>query len=322
MLPLLHTLQLISQYGQKMIDGTISDDEIKMLCDTTKTFASITIPDQETTEDNYSDTHYRSIDAIRDFIVAIGPYIPENKVHSLVERFIKTEIDTLNKNNTQIFKGTSMPRFLLAYAEVHYPAEYQKSFEKNSALDTHFNGNIPREQINKVVGSTGIMSGGKPIGNNQYYKQNQNTPTTDNPEVNLAIAISKFPIDKARSKEIEFRKLLDHRMADAHELALDKSNRKCVYDAVQALTDLLNSQDPNRLQIYKGKITALKLKDDTKNPKVTNFFDRLLAVVLFIIKFFKHTFWSKKEQNKLHPFFENMEKVEPEPDQEKPNPSR
>ncbi|MBP9727501.1 MAG: hypothetical protein KBD83_08590 [Gammaproteobacteria bacterium] len=124
---------LSRQYGHKLIDGSITDEELRELMGhyeaTTK--SALYNGFNPITEENYC-----CLDAIKDFVLTIGPLLTFNdhpeSLHSLVERLIAIAPKLTEPN--LLFRDSSLGKAFLAYEIAKYPELAETHFQDNSNL--------------------------------------------------------------------------------------------------------------------------------------------------------------------------------------------
>lgn len=114
-MPLTQTRQLIATYGKKLINGTITDDELDRLMDRKSFPKSEGYVDisQPVTDANHSQTN-----AIDDFVLSIAPQLTPEILHQLTARMIVLAPD---QGTNTFMRGTSLEKAFLAYEMVKFP---------------------------------------------------------------------------------------------------------------------------------------------------------------------------------------------------------
>ncbi len=134
-MPLQITDNLSREYGHKLINGSITNEELKKLMAAYNTsFTRSTLYDayNPITEENYS-----CLDAIKDFVLTIGPLLTLNDspdfLHSLVERLIAAAPEFTDPN--LLFRDSSLEKSFLAYEMARYPELAETHFEDKRHLE-------------------------------------------------------------------------------------------------------------------------------------------------------------------------------------------
>jgi hypothetical protein len=104
-----NTKRLINQYGEKLIKGTITIEELEKLCTEFK-------PKGYCPNDNYDEQKYTKKHAIQNFIAHIGPHLSDQVLHGLVSRLIDIE----ERAGSQAFRTSTLPKYLLVYEAVRH----------------------------------------------------------------------------------------------------------------------------------------------------------------------------------------------------------
>nr|MBP9726823.1 hypothetical protein [Gammaproteobacteria bacterium] len=125
---------LSRQYGHKLIDGSITDEELRELMaayDPSSTRSERYYASNLITEENYC-----CLDAIKDFVLTIGPLLTLNDhpelLHSLVERLIAIAPKLTEPN--LLFRDSSLGKAFLAYEMAKYPELAETHFQDHSNL--------------------------------------------------------------------------------------------------------------------------------------------------------------------------------------------
>lgn len=147
-MPLLNTLNLLSQYGSQLIDNSITDDDLKQLLDPKNFKNHTTLPGKK---DSYSDANYSTIEATLDFVQSIAPFLNEGVLEQLVTRclgfekakreLIKDKILEKPQDYNGYMRDTVLEKYFLAYELTKTDSAGQQStrFDPSGELYSIFN---------------------------------------------------------------------------------------------------------------------------------------------------------------------------------------
>ena len=121
-MPLNQTKKLIDTYGEKIKNASISDQELGQLLE----------PNTFTKSDGYvdqnqpiSNSNHSKMDAIKDFVLTIGPDLSPEILHQVTARAIA--LSPSESTNT-FMRGSSLEKAFLAYEMVKYPESAEDHF--------------------------------------------------------------------------------------------------------------------------------------------------------------------------------------------------
>lgn len=184
MIMLLNTLTLIARYGDKLINNTITDQELITLGKTHPAGAQkgtsvffYPVGNYRPADTDYSDERHTTSEAMRDFVAIIAPHIPEENFHALVGRFIM--LAEKGPRNS-FMRGSTIEKYFLSYEIAHYSEASQKRFEEHSYLQTLFSPNELKTLQANVL---------QP--NVTFFKSMASINKNENQNVRLAIEISQ-----------------------------------------------------------------------------------------------------------------------------------
>lgn len=124
------TNTLMKRYGEKLINGTISDRELKTLMDLksfpkSKGFVDINQP--------ITDKNHRKSDAINDFVLAIAPRLTLATLHQLTARMINLAPDA---GRNTFMRNEGLEKVFLAYELAQFPQSAAIFFLKPESLES------------------------------------------------------------------------------------------------------------------------------------------------------------------------------------------
>jgi VPS inhibitor protein E len=135
---------LIKQYGSKLIDGTISDQELQALLDS-KTFTK-----SNGYVDPYkpiSDLNYSQWNGITDFVSTIGPKIPSDTLNKLTSRLI--DMAPSIGDNT-FMRNSTLERAFLAFEMTDSPTSAESHFNSDR-FNKEFSGPNDIAKLKQVI---------------------------------------------------------------------------------------------------------------------------------------------------------------------------
>ncbi|HAU1296599.1 Dot/Icm T4SS effector VipE [Legionella pneumophila] len=143
-MPLTQTQRLINTYGASLKNGTISNEELINLLD----------PNTFTKSEGYvdpnapvSDSNHSKMDAIKDFVLTIGPTLDSEILHQLTSRMI--ELSPPGDRNT-FMRGSSLEKAFLAFEMAHYPTKAEEHFN-STRVRTEFPGENDIDNLKAVI---------------------------------------------------------------------------------------------------------------------------------------------------------------------------
>ncbi|MES2204741.1 MAG: hypothetical protein V4496_05925 [Pseudomonadota bacterium] len=124
-----NTSRLIELYGQKLIDGSITEDELKELLEpgVFQKSQGYVDPNADVTENNHS-----LLDAIKDFTLNIALKLNENVLHNITTQLL--ELASKNCDPNCFLRNSTLEKCFFAYEMAHFPARAEQHFETNSIL--------------------------------------------------------------------------------------------------------------------------------------------------------------------------------------------
>ena len=289
-MPLQNTLDLLSQYGQKLIDNSITDDELKQFMDNDNFKAQTNSEIYPKT--SYSDADYQSLHAMLDFVESIAPFLEQGVLPALVTRclmFEKVRRDSIKdkiRENPQNFNGymrdTVLEKYLLTYelAQTEPAGKKSTRFDKNGVLYDIYNTTDNDDATEKALNSLqGILSPSI-----RFYQKKQGPADVlhyhtgfDYPHgqgdwsAKLAIHISMLPNEDYKSHARTFLKT-------AHELIIsDKENATIAKEAIEKTVALMKGEmTPKQYATY---VTDMQTKNYSQTVQT------LGALMLGLAKF-------------------------------------
>jgi hypothetical protein len=124
------TRHLLERYESKLIDGTITDKELERLMhiDSFPQSEGHVLADQPVSENNHS-----RLDAMKEFMLAIGPKLKPEILHGLTARMIylpsKPEVNTFMRG------PATLEKVFLAYELFNYPNHAKQFFQRSTSVE-------------------------------------------------------------------------------------------------------------------------------------------------------------------------------------------
>ncbi len=81
-----------------------------------------------------SDTNFTAIDAIRDFVVTVGPFLTVDKLHALVNGLIRRRLEGEDESVRNMLEKETLARSFLAYELVHHKESAVEHFKERGCL--------------------------------------------------------------------------------------------------------------------------------------------------------------------------------------------
>lgn len=128
---LTQTRELIAQYGQKIIQETISNEELLMLLDATEGIFKQSIgyvnPNTPVMDKNFS-----VADGIIDVVLTLAPELSEEQLHVFNERLINLFFSSYDQH--EFLRKSTLDKYFLCYEMVHFPQNANRHFESEGIV--------------------------------------------------------------------------------------------------------------------------------------------------------------------------------------------
>jgi hypothetical protein len=227
---LANTLSLIQAYGPALIDGSITDEQLQTLESQFKPVGKY----RDVTTTPYSDAHHKTDEAMGDFVVAIGPHIPQDILHTLVDRLI-TNTNADPKQN-MLFRGSKLEKYFVAYEIMTNSSSAQQHCATGGAIYKFFQKSTNDE--------------------NAVKRQADNTVDMTH--------MSKLEMEKIQKKQEQEQNLIVFAL-DAHDDSQKKACLEQRHQLFQALDAALQETPPSLEQSVADNI---KVQSDTALLKI------------------------------------------------------
>ncbi len=134
MAPLTSTNELIKEYGNELINGTISDKRLSALMQDERFSRSSTY----NAFDPVTDSNHSVLDSLRDFVATIGPQIPLAIFHQLTIQLITPAVEALENvdfnHRDTLMRNSTLDKIFLSYEFAHNKASAKTHFEEGGIL--------------------------------------------------------------------------------------------------------------------------------------------------------------------------------------------
>lgn len=120
---------LVERYGDKLVNGTITDRELDVLLDVQSFPRSVGYVD---VNKPVSDKNHSQSDAINDFVLAVAPKLTLAMLHQLTARLINLASDT---GQNTFMRNASLEKAFLAYELAKFPQAAQTFFLPTSSIE-------------------------------------------------------------------------------------------------------------------------------------------------------------------------------------------
>lgn len=124
------TKTLVKRYGEKIINGTISDRELETLMDLRSFPKSEGFVD---IEQPITDKNHRQSDAINDFVLAIAPGLTLANLHQLTARMIHLAPEA---DRNTFMRNAALEKAFLAYELSQFPQSAEIFFLKTESIES------------------------------------------------------------------------------------------------------------------------------------------------------------------------------------------
>lgn len=133
-LPLRQTTELLAKYGDKLINGTISVEELRALVQGDEFKRSRGGPpnfDRLVSDDNFN-----QLQGMINFVQVIAPKIPRATLHELNNKML--DLSPTREENSYLREPANLTRVMLAYQLVNYPEDAKKHLKEHPKLHEVF----------------------------------------------------------------------------------------------------------------------------------------------------------------------------------------
>lgn len=154
-MPLKQTKTLMGRFGDKIINGTISDDELKTLL-APKVF---TKSDGYVDPNKVNDLNHSEWSAILDFVQTTGPQMTDDELHKLTARLI--QLAPSHGENT-FMRNSTLEKAFLSYEMFRLPTLAEEHFNSDR-IKAEFNGENDIKNLKEVILMPGKIYFKKPI---------------------------------------------------------------------------------------------------------------------------------------------------------------
>jgi hypothetical protein len=267
-MPLQNTLDLLSQYGQKLIDNSITDDELKQLMDG-GSFKQHGNP-ASNAKQFYSDADHTTTHAMLDFVGSIGPFLNKDQVEQLVTRCLDLSDQS---NPTQYMRNATLEKCFLSYELAVHPQTNSVRFLKGEFLYNIFETSQNIKNLQDTILKQNIL----------FYEKEPKSPCTHAPyetasdyprgaddwSAKLAIRISALPDENYKQQARTFLKT-------AHELIRkDQENATLAKEAIEKTVALMyNEINP---EDYTNYVSGMQAKNHS-SPGV-----QILGAIMLVL---------------------------------------
>jgi hypothetical protein len=277
---LTNTLNLIQEYGPALHDGSITDDQLKALETHFKAVGGYR--DVNTTP--YSDAHHKTDEAMGDFVVAIGPHIPQVILHTLVDRLIKNT--NADPKQNMLFRGSKLEKYFLAYEKMTDSTSAQQHYKADGAIYKFFqNTTDDKNAVKRQADLTSSMTRMSEV-EMQMIQKNQKQEQN---LIDFALDAHDDPYKKAC---LEQRHLL-FKALDAALQETPPSITQAMADNIKQQSDkaLLGTLSPNT---YNNLINIADNREVSQNLESTTGIGDLMRALL---NYISHLFSSDEQES-------------------------
>ncbi len=280
-MPLKQTKILMDKFGKKIIDGTISDDELNTLLST----GMFTKSDGYVDPDKVNDSNHSEWNAISDFVQTIGPEMSDDILHKLTARLI--QIAPSRGENT-FMRNSTLEKAFLAYEMYRSPEKTEEHF-KSSRIKAEFNSEKGIINLKEVILMPGIKYFENPIIVSEISGEPKNNKQEE-------IVAELLALCKAHKEIIESSHDTDTYIQDESGKFIRDAETQLVKDRLDTIKRYISILEPastDALDNFKKDYNATKAIFTKDNDSIGKLFVSSISCV--IKKGFKAAFLMWKE---------------------------
>ena len=275
------TRSLMGKFGGKIINGTVSDYELKTLLNTGTFTKSPGYPDPNVV----SDSNHSVWNAIQDFVQTIGPQMTDDELHKLTARLIQLA-PSCDKN--EFMRKSTLEKAFLSYEMTRSPILAEDHF-KSDRIKAEFNGEKDITHLKEVILMPGIQYFKNPI----IVSEISGEPKNNKQE---QIVAELLAVCKAHKEIIESSHDTDTYIQDESGNLIPDTETQLVkdrLDTIQRYIFILELASTDALDNFKKDYNATKAIFTKDNDSIGKLFVSSISCV--ITKGFKAAFLMWKE---------------------------